>query len=89
MNEVFEKARALGQAIVESEEFKTMRALEDEAMAMLSAITGCRVQAYGIDTLTYRASLGNAAAAKLAAGALAMNDRLSGRGDAVEAGRRL
>ena len=56
---------------------------------MLSAITGCRVQAYGIDTLTYRASLGNAAAAKLAAGALAMNDRLSGRGDAVEAGRRL
>ena len=34
MNEVFEKARALGQAIVESEEFKTIRALEDEAMAM-------------------------------------------------------
>lgn len=62
---------------------------QDEAMAMLSAITGCRVQAYGVDTLTYRASLGNAAAAKLAAGALAMNDRLSGRGDAVEAGRRL
>ena len=61
----------------------------DEAMAMLGAITGCRVQAYGVDTLTYRASLGNAAAAKLAAGALAMNDRLSGRGDAVEAGRRL
>ena len=54
---------------------------QDEAMAMLSAITGCRVQAYGVDTLTYRASL--------AAGALAMNDRLSGRGDAVEAGRRL
>ena len=47
----------------------------DEAMAMLGAITGCRVQAYGVDTLTYRASLGNAAAAKLAAGALAMNDR--------------
>lgn len=43
----------------------------DEAMAMLGAITGCRVQAYGVDTLTYRASLGNAAAAKLAAGALA------------------
>ena len=61
----------------------------DEAMAMLGAITGCRVQAYGVDTLTYRASLGNAAAAKLAAGALAMNDRLSGRGDAVEAGCRL
>lgn len=61
----------------------------DEAMAMLGAITGCRVQVYGVDTLTYRASLGNAAAAKLAAGALAMNDRLSGRGDAVEAGRRL
>lgn len=40
----------------------------DEAMAMLGAITGCRVQAYGVDTLTYRASLGNAAAAKLAAG---------------------
>lgn len=40
-------------------------------------------------TLTYRASLGNAAAAKLAAGALAMRDSLSGRGDAVEAGRRL
>ena len=62
---------------------------QDEAMAMLGAITGCRVQAYGVDTLTYRASLGNAAAAKLAAGALAMRDRLSGRGDAVEAGRRL
>ncbi|WP_412352603.1 hypothetical protein [Collinsella stercoris] len=62
---------------------------QDEAMAMLSAITGCRVQAYGVDTLTYRASLGNAAAAKLAAGALAMNDRLSGRGNAVEAGCRL
>lgn len=61
----------------------------DEAMAMLGAITGCRVQAYGVDTLTYRASLGNAAAAKLAAGALAMRDSLSGRGDAVEAGRRL
>ena len=61
----------------------------DEAMAMLGAITGCRVQAYGVDTLTYRASLGNAAAAKLAAGALAMNDRLSGRGNAVEAGCRL
>ena len=27
----------------------------DEAMAMLGAITGCRVQAYGVDTLTYRA----------------------------------
>lgn len=53
----------------------------DEAMAMLGAITGCRVQAYGVDTLTYRASL--------AAGALAMNDRLSGRGNAVEAGCRL
>lgn len=50
---------------------------------------GMRVQAYGVDTLTYRASLGNAAAAKLAAGALAMRDSLSGRGDAVEAGRRL
>ena len=62
---------------------------QDEAMAMLSAITGCRVQAYGVDTLTYRASLGAPAAAKLAAGALAMNDRLGGRGDAVEAGRRL
>ena len=61
----------------------------DEAMAMLGAITGCRVQAYDVDTLTYRASLGNAAAAKLAAGALAMNDRLSGRGNAVEAGCRL
>lgn len=61
----------------------------DEAMAMLGAITGCRVQAYGVDMLTYRASLGNAAAAKLAAGALAMRDSLSGRGDAVEAGRRL
>ena len=61
----------------------------DEAMAMLGAITGCRVQAYGVAPLTYRASLGNAAAAKLAAGALAMNDRLSGRGNAVEAGCRL
>ncbi len=59
------------------------------AMAMLSAITGCRIQAYGTDTLIYRASLGSSAAAKLAAGALAMKDRLSGRGDAVEIGRRL
>lgn len=57
------------------------------AMAMLSAITGCRIQAYGTDTLIYRASLGSSAAAKLAAGALAMKDRLSGRGDAVEIGR--
>ena len=62
---------------------------QDEAMAMLSAITGCRIQAYGADTLIYRASLGSSAAAKLAAGALAMKDRLSGRGDAVEIGRRL
>lgn len=62
---------------------------QDEAMAMLSAITGCRIQAYGSDTLVYRASLGSSAAAKLAAGALAMKDRLSGRGDAVEIGRRL
>lgn len=62
---------------------------QDEAMAMLSAITGCRIQAYGTDTLIYRASLGSSAAAKLAAGALAMKDRLSGRGDAVEIGRRL
>lgn len=54
-----------------------------------SAITGCRIQAYGSDTLIYRASLGSSAAAKLAAGALAMKDRLSGRGDAVEIGRRL
>lgn len=38
------------------------------AMAMLSAITGCRIQAYGTDTLIYRASLGSSAAAKLAAG---------------------
>lgn len=62
---------------------------QDEAMAMLSAITGCRIQAYGADTLIYRASLGSSAAAKLAAGALAMKDCLSGRGDAVEMGRRL
>lgn len=62
---------------------------QDEAMAMLSAITGCRIQAYGTDTLIYRASLGSSAAAKLAAGALAMKDRLSGRGDAVEIGCRL
>lgn len=62
---------------------------QGEAMAMLSAITGCRIQAYGTDTLIYRASLGSSAAAKLAAGALAMKDRLSGRGDAVEIGRRL
>lgn len=61
---------------------------QDEAMAMLSAITGCRIQAYGADTLIYRASLGSSAAAKLAAGALAMKDRLSERGDAVEIGRR-
>lgn len=53
------------------------------AMAMLSAITGCRIQAYGTDTLIYRASLGSSAAAKLAAGALAMKDRLSGRGDCL------
>ena len=62
---------------------------QGEAMATLSAITGCRIQAYGTDTLIYRASLGSSAAAKLAAGALAMKDRLSGRGDAVEIGRRL
>lgn len=62
---------------------------QGEAMAMLSAITGCRIQAYGTDTLIYRASLGSSAAAKLAAGALAMKNRLSGRGDAVEIGRRL
>ena len=62
---------------------------QDEAMAMLSAITGCRIQAYGADTLIYRASLGSSAGAKLAAGALAMKDRLSGRGDAVEIGHRL
>lgn len=62
---------------------------QGEAMAMLSAITGCRIQAYGTDTLIYRASLGSSAAAKLAAGALAMKDRLSGRSDAVEIGRRL
>lgn len=47
---------------------------QGEAMAMLSAITGCRIQAYGTDTLIYRASLGSSAAAKLAAGALAMKD---------------
>ena len=34
MNEVFEKARALGQAIVESAEFQNMRAMEDAAMAL-------------------------------------------------------
>lgn len=62
---------------------------QGEAMAMLSAITGCRIQTYGTDTLIYRASLGSSAAATLAAGALAMKDRLSGRGDAVEIGRRL
>lgn len=62
---------------------------QGEAMAMLSAITGCRIQAYGTDSLIYRASLGSSAAAKLAAGALAMKNRLSGRGDAVEIGRRL
>lgn len=62
---------------------------QGEAMAMLSAITGCRIQAYGTDTLIYRASLGSSAAAKLAAGALAMKNRPSGRGDAVEIGRRL
>lgn len=62
---------------------------QGEAMATLSAITGCRIQAYGTDILIYRASLGSSAAAKLAAGALAMKDRLSGRGDAVEIGRRL
>lgn len=62
---------------------------QDEAMAMLSAITGCRIQAYGADTLIYRASLDNAAAAKLAAGALAMKDCLSGRGGAVEHGPRI
>lgn len=62
---------------------------QDEAMAMLSAITGCRIQAYGADTLIYRASLDNAAAAKFAAGALAMKDCLSGRGGAVEHGPRI
>ena len=38
------------------------------AMAMLSAITGCRIQAYGTDTLIYRASLGSSAAAFSAPG---------------------
>lgn len=47
------------------------------------------IQAYGADTLIYRASLDNAAAAKLAAGALAMKDCLSGRGGAVEHGPRI
>lgn len=28
---------------------------------MLSAIAGCRIEAYGVDTLTYRALLDNAA----------------------------
>ena len=49
------------------------------AMAMLSAITGCRIQAYGTDTLIYRASLGSSAAAKLAAGALAVKDVVAHR----------
>ena len=40
---------------------------QDEAMAMLGAIVGCRIQAYGVDTMTYRMSLDSAAAAKLAA----------------------
>ena len=60
---------------------------QDKAMAMLSAIAGCRIQAYGVDTLTYRMSLDSASAAKLAAGAFALKERLSGR--AVERGRRL
>lgn len=34
---------------------------QDEALAMLSAIAGCRIEAYGVDTLTYRALLDNAA----------------------------
>ena len=55
---------------------------------MLSAIAGCRIEAYGVDTLTYRALLDNAAA-KLAAGAFALKEQLSGRGDAVERGHRL
>lgn len=62
---------------------------QDEALAMLSAIAGCRIEAYGVDTLTYRALLDNAAAAKLAAGAFALKEQLSGRGDAVERGHRL
>lgn len=62
---------------------------QDEALAMLSAIAGCRIEAYGVDTLTYRALLDNAAAAKLAAGAFALKEQLSGGGDAVERGHRL
>ena len=62
---------------------------QDEALAMLSAIAGCRIEAYGVDTLTDRALLDNAAAAKLAAGAFALKEQLSGRGDAVERGHRL
>ena len=62
---------------------------QDEALAMLSAIAGCRIEAYGVDTLTYRATLDNATAAKLAADAFALKERLSGRGDAVERGHRL
>ena len=62
---------------------------QDEALAMLSAIAGCRIEAYGVDTLTYRALLDNAAAAKLAADAFALKEQLSGRGDAVERGHRL
>lgn len=62
---------------------------QDEAMAMLSAITGCRIQAYGVDTLTYRASLDSGATAKLAARAWALKDSLRDRGDTVEHGHRL
>ena len=62
---------------------------QDEALAMLSAIAGCRIEAYGVDTLTYRATLDNATAAKLAADAFALKERLSGRGDAAERGHRL
>ena len=62
---------------------------QDEAMAMLGAIVGCRIQAYGVDTMTYRMSLDSAAAAKLAAGAWTLKERLTGLDGAIEHGQRL
>ena len=62
---------------------------QDEAMAMLGAIVGCGIQAYGVDTMTYRMSLDSAAAAKLAAGAWTLKERLTSLDGAIEHGQRL
>ena len=51
---------------------------QDEALAMLSAIAGCRIEAYGVDTLTYRALLDNAAAATQSSAGTVSSESFSG-----------